>query len=188
MNQNDFDSENAEEMLNREEENSGLDKMLEDHPEYLEEIEKRIRQEVEEARREWQKAEDEKISRIKAEAEKAAGMTEEERAIRAEMEKENQLTAREMELTRREIRLNAMEKLSQRHLPLALLDTLCFDDEEKCEASLNKVEAAFRAAVQAGVTGRMQGKAPVRCGATADLNNMTDEDYYKMTYSQGKKE
>lgn len=169
-------------------EENGLDVLLEEHPELLDELEQRVQQAVEAARAEWRKAEEEKIAQVKAEAEKSALLSPEEKAVRAEQEKAEELARREQDVTRREMRLSFMEKLTQRRLPMALLDALCYEDPEKCEESLNRVESAFRAAVQQAVNSRMQGKTPENCGSRPDYSVISDEDYYKMTWMQGEKE
>ena len=167
-------------------EENGPEALPEERPELPDELEERIRQAVEAARAEWRKAEEERIALVKAEAEKNALLSPAEKAVRAEQEKAEELARREQDVTRREMRLSFMEKLAQRHLPMALLDALCYDDPEKCEESLNRVENAFRAAVQQAVNSRMQGKTPENCGSKPDYSAVSDEDYYKMTW--GKKE
>lgn len=167
-------------------EENGPEALPEERPESPDELEERIRQAVEAARAEWRKAEEERIALVKAEAEKNALLSPAEKAVRAEQEKAEELARREQDVTRREMRLSFMEKLAQRHLPMALLDALCYDDPEKCEESLNRVENAFRAAVQQAVNSRMQGKTPENCGSKPDYSAVSDEDYYKMTW--GKKE
>ena len=167
-------------------EENGPEALPEERPESPDELEERIRQAVEAARAEWRKAEEERIALVKAEAEKNALLSPAEKAVRAEQEKAEERARREQDVTRREMRLSFMEKLAQRHLPMALLDALCYDDPEKCEESLNRVENAFRAAVQQAVNSRMQGKTPENCGSKPDYSAVSDEDYYKMTW--GKKE
>lgn len=167
-------------------EENGPVALPEERRESPDELEERIRQAVEAARAEWRKAEEERIARVKAEAEKIALLTPAEKAVLAEQEKAEELARREQDVTRREMRLSYMEKLAQRHLPMALLDALCYDDPQKCEESLNRVESAFRAAVQQAVNSRMQGKTPEMCGSRPDYSAVSDEDYYKMTW--GKKE
>ena len=72
-------------------------------------------------------------------------------------EREAALLAREQALVEREMRSFAREQLSRRKLPEALLDALCCQNEECCMESLNRVEQAFRTAVQEGVVEAVDG-------------------------------
>lgn len=91
------------------------------------------------------------------------------------------MTQREKALFAREMRSFAREQLVKRSLPEALLDALCCDSEEACLESLNKVENAFRTAVQQGVVSRMRGNEPLRSD-TLSLDEMDDNAYYHATY------
>ena len=96
-------------------------------------------------------------------------------------EREAALLAREQALVEREMRSFAREQLARRKLPEALLDALCCQNEECCMESLNRVEQAFRTAVQEGVVERMRGEEPLR-GEAAPLDAMDDNAYYHATY------
>ncbi len=92
-----------------------------------------------------------------------------------------EMAQREKALFAREMRSFAREQLVKRSLPEALLDALCCDSEEACLESLNKVENAFRTAVQQGVVSRMRGNEPLRSDALS-LDEMDDNAYYHATY------
>ncbi len=98
-------------------------------------------------------------------------------------ETENALSQREAAIREREMRAFAREQLLRRSLPEALLDALCCRDEESCIESLDKVETAFRQAVQEGVLERMRGEEPRRTAAPS-LAALDDQAYYTATYQK----
>ena len=98
-------------------------------------------------------------------------------------EKEAALVQREQALSQREMRAYAREQLAARQLPDALLGALCCRDEESCIESLDKVETAFRQAVQEGVLERMRGEEPRRTAAPS-LAALDDQAYYTATYQK----
>lgn len=158
------------------------------HPEYLEAVESRIQEEVQHEKAILQ-AENEKVmAEMKANAEKMALMSTEEKLEHLKLEKEKELDKREKELAQRENRAQALEMLNSKGLPVALLDALCFENMEKCLESLSKVEAAFRSAVQSGVTARMQGKAPIRENQAVNVDALADDEYYQNLYANKNKE
>ena len=156
---------------------------LQAHPEYLDAVESRVQEEVMQEKAALQIEQEKKLAEVRAEAERVARMTTEEKLQHLQQEKEKELEAREKELTQRENRAQALEMLHSRGLPAALLDALCFESMEKCLESLNKVEAAFRGAVQAGVTARMTGAAPALENHPAEWNAVSDEEYYRNLYA-----
>lgn len=98
-------------------------------------------------------------------------------------QQQEEMTQREKALFAREMRSFAREQLVKRNLPEVLLDALCCDSEEACLESLDKVEAAFRTAVQQGVVSRMRGSEPLR-GDALSLDEMDDNAYYHATYKK----
>ena len=95
----------------------------------------------------------------RAEAERRARMTEAERREhddQAAREREEQLRSREAELNRRELRAEALDALLSRGLPRELEQLLNYADADACSQSIDALERAFRAAVQAGVDERIK--------------------------------
>lgn len=110
-----------------------------------------------------------------SEGEKLATMSAEER-IKAQQEKaesdfkarEDALKQREAELTRKELRAQAVETLTGKGLPASLADILTLTDAEACNASIATVEKAFRDAVKAEVDKRLAASAaPLTRGGSA---------------------
>ena len=105
---------------------------------------------------------DQQIARARsegrAEAERLARMTETERREhdeRAVRERERELSSREAELQRRELRAEAIDMLALRGLPRELEQLLNYADADACAQSVEALEKAFRGAVQKGVDERI---------------------------------
>lgn len=142
-----------------------------------EQIDRKVREAVEQARAEWA----EETAQAVADTERVASMSEEERARYNLARREAALQERERALVERELRAMALEKLAQRGLPRELADALDYTDQAKCLAALDKVERAFRTAVQAGVDERLRGETPAGAvGDRVDADAMTDAEFYRM--------
>ena len=114
-----------------------------------------------------QKWEEETRAR-ETEAARLAKMTEEQRQEHLRKQKEDELNRRERDLQLREMKAQAVSTLAEKGLPRELADCLDYTDAEKCSASMDRVEKAFRDAVQAGVETRMKGTTPASSGGGAD--------------------
>lgn len=113
------------------------------------------------------------VATARTEAEKLAQMTAEQRAQHDREQREAALAQREAELNRRELRATALNTLAERGLPSTLAETLNYTDADQCNASIDSVEKAFRAAVQQGVESRMKGSVPA--AATSTETTLLDE-------------
>lgn len=108
------------------------------------------------AQEKWRAMTDDKLS----EAEKLAKMTKDEKAVYLQQKQEKELTAREANITKRELMAEAKNTLAEKKLPVGLAEVLNYTDADSCSRSLTAVEKAFQEAVQAGVEERMKGGAP----------------------------
>lgn len=133
-------------------------------------VDRIIRQE----RAKWQRQQERAVADARTEAEKLATMTAEQRAEHEREQREKKLAEREATITRRELKAEAVETLTEKGLPAKLAEVLDYTDADKCSASIEAVEAAFRAAVQQGVNERLKGSAPKAATGAAKV------DYAKM--------
>lgn len=133
-----------------------------------------IAQAVDAAREKWEKDVKARLDEARTEGERAAGMSYEEKLAAREKE----LRGRERELSRRELRATAARALSEKGLPGELADAVNCDNPEAYEASFQKAEAAFRAAVQVGIAQRLGGAAPALGIDRSDPSKLTDDQYY----------
>lgn len=141
-----------------------LDDHLKGNPDSQKELDRRITKALNTARENWEKEQAKKLEDEKTEAAKLAKMTAEQKAEHERQKREEEFAKRESALTMRELRAEASQTLAEKDLPLALIDCLNFSSAEKCNESIDTVEKAFRAAVQAGVESRMKGSAPKAAG------------------------
>lgn len=133
----------------------------------------------------------------RSEAEKLAKMSEEQRlthereqAERAARERENALKTREAEITRRELRAEAIETLTGKGLPKDLHSILDYSSADACSQSIDVVEKAFRRAVQEGIDERLRKsgvRLPTAGGDAPDYNSMSDDEYYATQYKKDKR-
>ncbi len=136
-------------------------------------VQARVLDAVERARADWARAE--------AEQKRMAAMSQEERAGYELRQREAELDEREKDITRRELKAMAVEMLAQRGLPRELAEALPYDSEAACLNGLNKLERAFRDAVQKTVDLRLRGEAPLTGQKRGiDPDGMSDAEYYKL--------
>ena len=144
-------------------------------------------------RRQHQKDIENARSEGRTEAERLAQMTQEqraqaerERAEREAQQREQALAQREADITRRELRAQAIDTLISRELPHELESVLDYSSADACNASIDNIERVFRAAVQSAVDARLKSSgvnlpAP---GNKPDYAKMSDADYYAATYNK----
>lgn len=102
----------------------------------------------------------EKIKTAVTEAEKLARMSAEDRHEHERQAHEKELLDREQGITKRELRAQALELLSEKRLPRVLADLLPYVDADGTMAAVDAVEKVFREAVEQGVTERLKGNPP----------------------------
>lgn len=126
----------------------------------------------------------------RTEAERLAQMTaeqraqaEQQRAQQAAQQREQALNQREADITRRELRAQAIDTLVSRDLPPALESVLDYTSADACNASIDNVERVFREAVQKAVDARLKasGVSLPAPGSKPDYDRMSDADYYATT-------
>lgn len=117
-----------------------------------------------------------------SEAERLAKLSTEERAAEEARVREENLTKREAEITRRELRAQALEDLASQQMPAELADLLDYADADACSESIKKIKGIWSKAVQKGVEARVKGSAPKagdsKAAAPKTMRDMI-ADYYK---------
>lgn len=135
-------------------------------------VDKRTAKALDTARAKWETEAQTKIEAAKTEAEKMAEMTAEQKAQHKEQERLDEISKREADITRRELRAQSLEKLAEKELPKELIDVVVFTDADSCNASIDAIEKAFRKSVEDGVNKRLAQSAdvPGSGGAAATLS------------------
>ena len=108
----------------------------------------------------WQKETEAKVASARQEGEALARLSTREREEREREEQEARLAKREADISRRELRAQALEALAEKGMPRELAEVLDYADQERVKASLTAVEKAFRAALDKTVSERLKGNAP----------------------------
>lgn len=107
---------------------------------------------------------DEKLAKsladAKADWERKAKLSDEEKEDEAQKEKLKAIEAREHKITMRERRADALTTLSEKNIPAELADYVVDLDQDKTESNIDKLEKVWSAAIEAGVKARINGKTP----------------------------
>lgn len=138
---------------------------------------------IKEAREAGEKSGEERARMSEADRMKA----DRERAEAEAGEREAALRRREAEITRRELRAEAVDQLIAKGLPKELSDLIDYTDADACKASMATVEKVFRQAVQAGIDERIRasgGSVGAGSGAKPDMDKLSDADYYSTIYKK----
>lgn len=157
--------------------NQSFDELLQNR-EFQSEFDRRVSRALETARGKWAQETKQKIERAREEAERLARMSGEERMAHDFAQREAELSQREMNIVRRELRAEAARMLSERALPMELMEALNYESREQVNLSMDAAEKAFRQAVQQGIEERMRSQPPIvsRSGRSGDLS---DDEYYR---------
>lgn len=106
-----------------------------------------------------------------AEYERQAKLTQEEKDREAKTKREAELRERENAITLRERRLQAQELLSQKNIPIDLVDFVVDLDESKTKDNIEKLAKTYSKSVETGVTDKLKGQPPKDFSS----NNNTDK-------------
>lgn len=127
-----------------------------------------------------------KIAEAVTEAQRLAKMNAEERAAHERQKAEDALKTREQDITRRELRAQAIETLADRGLPRELFEILPYTNADDTNDAINAVEKVFRAAVEKAVTERLRGDAP-RANNPRTAKEKTLEEEIRDSLYRGRK-
>jgi len=140
-------------------------------------VQKAVNTAVTRAQEKWQALTDDKLS----EADKLAKMTKDEKAQYLQQKKEKELADKESELTRRELKAEAKNTLAEKKLPTSLAEILDCSSADACNKSIETVEKAFQAAVEAAVQERLKGdKPPKNASQTDEMKELENQIYAYM--------
>lgn len=112
-----------------------------------------------------------------SEYERKAKLTEEEREKEARSKREAELKEREDNVTLRERKIQAQELLSEKKLPISLVDFVVDLDEKTTKDNIEKLEKTYNKSVETGVTDKLKGTPPT------DFSNSEDTDKNTNRYS-----
>ena len=96
------------------------------------------------------------------EAKKLAKMNADEKKDYQLKKREQELADREQAIARKELTAEAKTMLSERDLPVELVDVVNLTDADSVSESINAIQKSWEAAVQKGVSERLKGGAPMK--------------------------
>ena len=101
-----------------------------------------------------------KFEAEKEEAAKLAKMNAEEKAKYAAQKREEELTARETAIQKKELRFEALNILEENKLPAKLIDCIDLTSAETSKASIEAIKTAWTEALTAAVDARLKSDPP----------------------------
>ncbi|HEM2820525.1 TPA: DUF4355 domain-containing protein [Streptococcus suis] len=129
---------------------------------------------------------DKKFAKWKAEQEKAESEAKKLSKMNAEDKqkyqldkREQDLADREAEITRRELTAEAKTILSERGLPIELVDVVNLTDADSVRDSIDAIQKTWEAAVLKGVADKTKGSAPMK-KAPVESGEITKEQFNRM--------
>ena len=118
------------------------------------------------------------VAQAIAEERRQSQLTAEQRESEAKAKREKELLERENAIKLREMRLTAQELLSQKNIPIDLVDFVVDLDESKTKDNIERLAKTYNKSVENGVTDKLKGTPP-----TDFSNTNTNTDKSKKTMS-----
>lgn len=115
------------------------------------------------------------------EAKKLAKMNADEKQKYQLDQREQELANREKAIARKELTAEAKSMLSERDLPVELVNVVDLTSAETVSASIGALQKSWEQAVQKGVQEKLKGKAPINHAPTVN-DELTVEEFRAMGY------
>ena len=117
------------------------------------------------------------------EAKKLAKMNADEKQKYQLDQREQELADREKAIARKELTAEAKAMLSERGLPVELVNVVDLSNAEAVTESVASIQKTWEDAVQKGVSDRMKGSAPIKT-APQNNNELTKAQFYRMAHAE----
>lgn len=117
------------------------------------------------------------------EAKKLAKMNADEKQKYQLDQREQELANREQAIARKELTAEAKAMLSERGLPVELVNVVDLSNAEAVTESVASIQKTWEDAVQKGVSDRMKGSAPIKT-APQNNNELTKAQFYRMSHAE----
>lgn len=114
------------------------------------------------------------VADAKAEWERQAKMTEDERVKEASVKREKELADKEKALALRENTATAKELLAEKHIDTSMAKFLVTSDAEETMKNIEEFEKAYAKAIEAGIEDKLKGKTPEDKGGVAKKSETTN--------------
>ena len=117
------------------------------------------------------------------EAKKLAKMNADEKQKYQLDQREQELANREQAIARKELTTEAKTMLSERGLPVELVNVVDLTSAETVTESVASIQKSWEEAVQKGIADRTKGSAPIKT-APQNSNELTKAQFYRMTHAE----
>lgn len=141
------------------------------------EADKRVNQALDKKQAQWQAEQEAKI----AEEKRQAQLSEEEKWQEKFKAQVQQFESERQEFQQAKLKAETLELLSNEGLPTSFVSFVMGTDSETTQANIQSFKQTWIENLQAEVNDRLKGKTPTVSNAS---NNMTKEEFNKMTYQQ----
>lgn len=138
-----------------------------------EELGKKLSEERSKMHDKYEKDFEERLAKEKSEWERQSKLTEEQRAKEAQEAERKELEKREHDITMRERRSEAIEKLNEKGISTKLVDFVVDIDSDKTDQNIETLEKEFNKAVEEGVKAKIAGTTPTDKGSTTQSGKPT---------------
>lgn len=173
MEENQVQAQEAQKVTENAGAQAGQEKPSEDEKRFTQsDVEKLLDSRLKRERETWEK----KLT----ESQKLSKMTAEQKKEYQDKQHAEELTKRETDITRRELRMTAKEALIEKGLPVELSDALAYDSAENCSKSIEAVEKAFRAAVEKALEERIKKSAKTPKNGESNTVSGVEEKFYAL--------
>lgn len=139
-----------------------------------EQLGQKLSEERKRLRDEFEKEKADALASEKAEWERQSKLTEEQRAKEAQEAQRKELEKREHDLTMRERRSEAIEKLNEKGISTKLVDFVVDADSDKTDQNIEVLEKEFNKAVEEGIKAKLAGRTPTDKGSTTTSGKTTE--------------
>ena len=160
-----------------------VDKMLQS------ETDKRVSEAIKTSKSKWQEEFKSKIEQERKEAERLAKLSSDEKRQEELKKKNEEISQKESELRKRELKLDTINVLSEKQLPVEFSDFLMGNDAEATNVNIKRFGEAFSKSIESAVNERLRGNSPKggQGGNKVDFSKMSDEEYFKYLENKNKK-
>lgn len=159
---------------------------LEANPAYQSELDRRIDAAVKKATANERERQKLITDNLQDEVLRVSKMTEQEKEAYFKAKAENEAKAREADLTRRELTLDARAKLADAKLPDSFVNLLNYTNADAMNASIETLTQAFHDAVTAEVDNRLKGQAPPK-DARTEGSHATKQSEYEAALAEARR-
>lgn len=115
-----------------------------------------------------------RIKRERQEAERLASLSAEERRKEEEKKRSEELASKEAEIAKREMKLDAINVLAEKKLPVKFVDFVIGASPEATLKNINELKSAWDHAIEDEIKTRLTGKTPTSGAPGTTAVNMND--------------